>query len=261
MSQLLSVLSPLIQLSNLLFVAAIIGIIWQWVRPYSRIGKYLARTSITLLIAIAILPLHHLLYQPLEDRFPVPALPNDIAGIIVLGGTVDPQISEQRDRAAIAGRAERLTETLLLAQRYPNAKIVFTGGRWRASDKLSEADAAARYFIDRGVSEDRVIRETKAGNTWQNALFTQELVQPNPGEQWVLVTSASHMPRSVGVFRKIGWEGIIPYPVDFRTLPDGYRWRLNVSHNMYKIDAAVRSWMSLLGYYMLDRTDSLFPAP
>jgi uncharacterized SAM-binding protein YcdF (DUF218 family) len=261
MSQLLSALSPLIQLSNLLFVAALLGIIWQWARPSSRLGKYLARTSLLLLAAIAVLPLHHLLYQPLEDRFPVPPVPSNIAGIIVLGGTVDPQISEQRDRAAIAGRAERLTETLLLAQHHPDAKIVFTGGKWRASDTLSEADAAARYFIDRGIAADRVMRETKAGNTWQNALFTQALAQPKPEENWVLVTSAAHMPRSVGVFRKIGWAGIIPYPVDFRTLPEGYRWRLNVSHNLYKIDAAVRSWLSLLGYYLLDRIDEVFPAP
>jgi len=139
--------------------------------------------------------------------------------------------------------------------------LVFSGGKWRPSDTLSEADAAARYFTELGIADNRIIREGKADNTWQNALFTMKLVQPKPDEKWVLVTSASHMPRSVGVFRKIGWENITPYPVDFRTLPEGARWRFNVSHNLYMVDRAVRSWLSLLGYYLLDRTDNLFPAP
>jgi uncharacterized SAM-binding protein YcdF (DUF218 family) len=44
--------------------------------------------------------------------------------------------------------------------------LVFSGGKWRPSDTLSEADAAARYFTELGIADNRIIREGKAGNTW-----------------------------------------------------------------------------------------------
>jgi uncharacterized SAM-binding protein YcdF (DUF218 family) len=51
----------------------------------------------------------------------------------------------------------------------------------------------------------------------ENAIFTRDLVQPQPGQTWVLVTSAWHMPRAVETFERNGWTGLVPWPVDFRS--------------------------------------------
>jgi uncharacterized SAM-binding protein YcdF (DUF218 family) len=87
------------------------------------------------------------------------------------------------------------------------------------------------------------------------------LVKPRPNEIWLLVTSAQHMPRAVGVFRKIGWP-VIPYPVDYRSVADEpLSNRLDVAGNLVRLGDAMKEWMSLAAYYALDRSDELFPSP
>ena len=123
----------------------------------------------------------------------------------MLGGAVDQNLTEARGIPALNGAAERMTEFVVLARRYPEAKLVFTGGQGSlVHGGTTEADVARRLFDALGVPEARVTYEDEARNTWENALLTRRLVEPKPGETWLLVTSASHMPRSVGAFRQAG---------------------------------------------------------
>ncbi len=103
-----------------------------------------------------------------------------------------------------------------LAREHPDAKIVFTGGSGRFFGGASEADFVARLFESFGVARHRIVLENKARNTIENATLTKALVNPKPQERWLLVTSAHHMPRSVGIFRKAGFP-VEAHPVDFRT--------------------------------------------
>ncbi|TIU18533.1 MAG: YdcF family protein, partial [Mesorhizobium sp.] len=79
-----------------------------------------------------------------------------------------------------------------------------------------DAETAPRLFAALGVTADRLILENRSRNTYENAVFTRELVTPKPGETWLLVTSAFHMPRAKALFDKAGFA-TVPWPVDYRT--------------------------------------------
>jgi uncharacterized SAM-binding protein YcdF (DUF218 family) len=149
-----------------------------------------------------------------------------------------------------------------LARRYPETHVVFSGGQgWLAGTDLTEAKVMRGFLRTHGLDERRLIFEGQARNTYENALLAKPLAAPQPGERWLLVTSAFHMPRAVGAFRQVGWP-VIAYPVDYRTsgefellvAPDaGQRWR--------ELDQAVQSWIGLIAYWLSGRITTLFPAP
>ena len=135
----------------------------------------------------------------------------------MLGGALSPDVSHARNTVALNEAAERLTAVAELARRYPDARIIFSGGSGAVIfDERPEAEFALRLLETLGVAPGRVVAEDKSRNTVENARFSRELAQPKPGERWLLVTSAYHLPRAVGVFRKAGFP-VEAYPVDWRT--------------------------------------------
>ncbi len=202
--------------SNALVVVALAGALALLFRR-RRLGAVLVWTAALGLLLLGFGPVGFILMRPLEDRFPRP--PDDIpepTGIIVLGGIVgSPTLP--RGAIALTQDGERLTETATLARRYPNARIVVSGGTFGSrSDAETEAFIAKRFLADIGVDELRIVTEARSLSTAENAAFTRELIMPQPGERWLLVTSASHMPRAVGTFRHAGFP-VIPYPVGYTT--------------------------------------------
>ncbi len=200
---------------------------------------------------------------PLENRFPrAEPLDGPIDGIIMLGGAVNPPITADRGDPSVNDAAERVLAFADLVRRHPGARAVFTGGSGRLlAQDLKEDGSIRAALLQAGIPEGRVIYETDSRNTWENAVFSRDLVSPRPGERWLLVTSAMHMPRSVGIFRKIGWE-VVPYPVDYRTRHDARPYaRFELDRNLPTLDDAVREWIGLLSYRLMGRTDDLFPAP
>ncbi len=210
-----------------------------------------------------LLPLHIWVQMPLEDRFPRPAeAPARVDGIVVLGGAVEQDLTEARGIPALNGAAERMTEPVVLMRRYPEARLVFTGGQGALlHGGLTEADVAREFWAGMGVPPERMLFETAARNTHENAVLTRALAGPRPGETWLLITSASHMPRSVGVFRRAGWR-VVPWPVNYRT---GHG--LNVWYNaslpvrLGEFEWGTREWIGMVAYRLLGRTDAVFPAP
>jgi len=249
--------------SNLLVMLVVLGGILLRTR-FARLGGRLALGGGLALLAIGILPISSLILLPLENRFPpAPADMPAPTGIIVLGGAIDPGVSTARGHTAMTDSGERQLEAAALALRYPNAKLVFTGGpNPFLHGSGTEAQFAVSQWGSLGIPVDRVIAESASRNTYENAILTRNLVQPNPGERWLLVTSAFHMPRSMGIFRKAGFP-VEAYPVDYRT--EGNLWRLRpmreVSDGLHRFDLAVREWVGLAGYYFTDKTDALFPGP
>jgi uncharacterized SAM-binding protein YcdF (DUF218 family) len=189
-------------------------------------------------------------------------LPPAVEGIIVLGGDIDPVLSSRRDAVQVSGSAERSIAFASLARRYPAARMIFTGGSGALFNRgLREADFARRQFEDLGVDMGRITFERNARNTHENALYAKDAMQPKDGETWILVTSASHMARSVGVFRGVRWE-VLPYPVDYATTP-GVAWRLHFDFNsgLSNASVAMREWVGLVAYRLFGWTNQLFPAP
>ncbi|HEV2630202.1 MAG TPA: YdcF family protein [Pseudolabrys sp.] len=227
-----------------------------------RAAKVLMASSILLLAAIGFLPVGVALTLPLEQRFPPwtegPSAPN---GIIVLGGALDPDISKARHSFALSGGAERVTAGILLAHRFPNALLVFSGGDVDPR-KPREADISARFAEQMGVPRARLIIEDRSRSTAENAAFTKDRLEPKAGQRWVLVTSAMHMPRAVGAFRHVGFP-VEAYPVDYTTTgpADAGHLSNSIEGGVIRTDAAVHEWIGLIAYRLLGRTNALFPGP
>lgn len=248
--------------SNFLVVLGLVGLALMWTR-WRRLGRWFAGVSIVLLLVIGFLPVGHFFVHILDNRFPAwdPSRgPPD--GIIVLGGAIEPRMSRERGAPQLNGSAERVTVIAKLAREYPNARIIYSGGDASLlQDEGVEADYLYPLLDSFGVPRDRVKLESRARNTWENAIFSKELAKPRPGERWLLVTSAEHMPRAVGCFRRVGFP-VEPYPVDWHTRP---RMHLRLSSRfaggLSSADHAVQEWLGLFAYWLTGRTSELLPGP
>jgi uncharacterized SAM-binding protein YcdF (DUF218 family) len=250
-------------ISLLLFVA-LIGVLLCFGRR-ARFGRGLALTAILVLLAAAILPVGMLLIAPLEDRFPLP--PPDLPppeGIIVLGGAINDPVSQARQETVFDEGGERVTEAVVLAKRYPQARIVYTSGSSSFTDATStEALQARKLMSQMGIAPERVTIEDKSRNTDENARFTAAIVHPQPSQRWLIVTSAFHMPRAMGIFEKAGFNPIA-YPVAFHTQGrwrDDLRVRFEPVRNLRTFEIAVHEWIGLVAYWASGRSDHLFPGP
>jgi len=236
-----------------------IGLIWAR-RPAW--GYRLMVSGLGCYTLILLLPLNALALLPLEDRFSRPAEPSRVDGIIVLSGAIEPDLSDDRGIVSLDAAAERMTETVALALRHPQARVVFTGGNGDIMPGgATEAAWARPLFLALGIDPARLTFESESRNTYENALSTWRMVQPAAAEHWLLVTSASHMPRAVGVFRHIGWN-VTAWPVAYYSGHSLRTWMAQtMDERLGSLDAAAHEWLGLLVYRLLDRTDALFPAP
>ncbi len=243
----------------LLLAAALVFLRWQKSRA---LGLGLLKGAAIALLVCTVLPVGPLLLLPIENRFPkLDPLPAHVDGIIVLGGSIDAGVSEGRDVVALTEGAERETMLLRLAHLYPEARLLYSGGSSGIFRKeFIEADLGRRFIIEQGIDPSRFIAEGVSRNTWENAIESKKLADPKAGETWLLITSAYHMPRSVGIFRKVGWN-VTPCTVDFRT-SGRPRWlQFRYLDRMLALDLAFREYYGLTAYWILGRTSSLFPGP
>lgn len=249
--------------SNVLLTLALFGVLLMATR-FARGGRRLAVFAIILVAIAGWSPLGNAIILPLEERFPPwDASRGAPTGIICLGGALDTVVAPARGEVSLNEAAERMTAIAELARKYPQARIVFTGGSGRLIYHGStEAELAARLFDSFGIAKERVTLEDKSRDTLENARFTKALVQPKPGERWLLVTSAHHMPRSVGLFRSEGFP-VEAFPVDYRTRGaiDALRPFSPLSDGLRRTDTAMREWVGLLAYRLSGRIDALFPGP
>ena len=241
----------------------LLGIVLLFTR-FARAGRALMAGAVIALAAGLLTPLNTVILRPLENRFPQP--PADLpppTGIIVLGGAVETARSQAHGQVFLSADAARMTTGVELARRYPNARLVYTGGSGSfLREDLAEAISARELWLALGVPAGQMSFEAKSRNTWENAVFTRDLVKPKPGETWLLVTSAWHMPRSVGIFRRVGFP-VVPYSVAYRTFGDERDFEMSDSmvDKVAKLDLGVREWIGLTAYWLTGKTDALFPPP
>jgi uncharacterized SAM-binding protein YcdF (DUF218 family) len=249
--------------SNLIMAIGLIGLVLLFTR-FRRLASWLIVTSIVLMAVVGYSPLGRILLLPLEQRFPSwDASRGPPDGIVVLGGAILPDVSVARGSVALNGSAERLTVTAELARRYPNARIIFTGGSASFDPTAPlEAPLAVKEFEALGVAHDRITAEEQSRNTIENAVFSHLLANPKPGERWLLVTSASHMPRAIGAFRAAGFP-VEAYPVNWHTTGrrDAAELFASFTEGLGMTDYAVHEWVGLAAYWLTGKTSDLFPAP
>lgn len=200
--------------------------------------------------------------HPLESRYKHnPDLPEHVDGIIVLGGSILPDRSVEWQQLETNQFHERLSSFIQLAQLYPDARLVFSGGNSSTDeDKPTEAQIAETYLLKSGISPTRLFIENKARNTAENVSYSRQLVSPQSNETWLMITTAFHMPRAMGVFCQQNWK-VIPYPVDHQTIPSKlYQPGFSLIGHANNLVLASHEWLGLLAYYLSGKTHQLFPS-
>ncbi len=250
--------------SNLLLSLILLGLILAFFKRLRRFGLGLSLVFTLTTIALGLLPIASYILLPLEGRYtPLRDDGKPVDGIILLGGAVEASDSKSRGIIVANESAERVLDTIQLAHRYPAARILISGGGGTVfGDGAAEAPIIAAYFKSIGIDPNRILVEDRSRTTAENAVYSQELAKARAGERWLLVTSAWHMPRAVGVFEKVGFA-VTPYPVDFRTA-GGARTHLPfafISEGLRRLDIGTKEWAGLIAYYASGRTARLFPGP
>ena len=257
------VLWGVVQPSNLIALALVIGVVLMWAR-WRRVGGSLMVLGAAGYVAVVVFSAGQYLIAPLENRFavnPVIASPPD--GILLLGGPIDSQLTRARDQLAVHDGAERYIEFIDLLRRFPEARGVVSGGNPSLTrDSPGQASHARTLLEKLGFDITRVSFETGARNTFENVVLSRKLAQPEPGSRWVVITSAYHMPRAMAVMRAQGWDAI-PYPVDFRTEgPQGrFLFTMGSGEALELTDLATKEWVGLVAYYLTGKSTQLFPGP
>ena len=248
--------------SNLIGLLGLLGILATLLRR-RRLGLSLLVFSTTLLVVGGWSPIGRAALLVLEDRFPLPQLSQPIAGIILLGGAIDTHITAERGQPTLNEGGERVTTMAELSQRFPQARLLLSGGASDilANERVTESAVARDLLVRLGVETNRIELEEASRTTCENAEQSLLIAKPKAADRWLLVTSASHLPRAVACFRAVGFP-VIPYPVDYRTRGAGDLRRLgSISNGLEAFDLAAHEWIGLAGYRLLGQTREWFPSP
>ncbi|MBI1272683.1 MAG: YdcF family protein [Alphaproteobacteria bacterium] len=250
---------------SLLVILLAAGLVLGFCKPEGlrRFGRRLLGLSAAALVAISALPMGEWLLTPLENRFPVPDLPQKVYGIVVLGGTENEAVAFHRGQPSINYAGERLIQFTKLAREHPEAKLVFAGGtgRMKEGDLPVTESVVAKGLLQAMGMNRKVVYESTSKNTFQNAANAAKLLGDEIRQPWVLVTSAFHLSRAVGVFEQQGWN-VIPYPAGyFTTGTYDTLIKFDVTRNLGQLHMAVHEWLGHIAYYLMGRMDSFFPGP
>jgi uncharacterized SAM-binding protein YcdF (DUF218 family) len=251
--------APLTDLNAIIYVVLVASaLLGLWGR-----GHWVLRcigVVIGLMSLVMFTPLDYWLWEPLQDRFPVPAAPSCLDGIVVLSGGEAPVESARRGVPLLEGAPMRYVVLSDLMSRYPAARVIFTGGSgWLGANPISETDVARAVMTKLHLDLGHVRFDAKARSTWENAVDAKELAQPKKEELWALLAPASQMPRAVGSFRKLGWD-VLPWPTDYVRV--GPNWLSPYpSGRFWSLYLAEHEWIGLFAYWMTGRSSELFPGP
>lgn len=233
----------LIAPTNALILITVVSAFWALLRPSKRLAWLAVFGTVGLAIG-GFTPAGLWTLAPLESRFPEwrPSSQSAPNGIILLGGDAGDGIMVLAE----------------LGQRFPQACLIFSG----PSVEASKVNDLLQKFANYGGDLTRIKLDTRSRNTFENAMYSAELINPKSDERWLLVTTALHMPRSIGTFRRAGFN-VESYPILFRTKDssnsffEGGTGSTALGH----LDAAAKEWIGLVAYRIMGKTDALFPAP
>ena len=258
----------LIQPLNVLFILMAMSAGLRWgktrvKRKQQKLARVLHRIAVVLLglwIANLIMPIiPYMAVRTLETRFPIPEekmLNPDV--IVILGGWQGaPATMRGEATPPISKNGDRLITGLMLAQKFPDAKIAFPGGLKKPGDARSEADITDAVIKGLKLDQRRVIVEGMSRNTAENAAYLKGLLDGDDG-QIILITSAWHMPRAMGAFRAAGLDPVA-YPTDYRTPVEGISFGKLFGRGLGYTHTALSEYIGLMAYRVTGRTDQLLP--
>jgi len=253
-------------------------IVWLLLRPETlllllfalplvilRMGRIAATTrslafALSMALCISVFPVGKLVLNPLERSYSANPRIDTPTGILVLGGAEDIAPEYAGSKAQVNHAGDRLIATIELARRFPEAVVLYSGGKFAITQtEEGTYEVGPDILRQLGLSEDRLIVEGRSRTTAENATLSRAMVSDGTTGTWILVTSASHMPRAMGSFCAAGWQDLLAYPTDYRggTFWDQVGW--NFAQNLDELNVGVKEWIGLLAYRITGRTESLFP--
>jgi len=190
----------------------LLGLFFLWFTSRQKTGKIVVSVGVLLLTVFSYGAISNTLLRPLEYKYaPLLSLEDihHVKWVVVLGGghTSDPQvpITSQLSDASIA----RLIEGIRFHNMLPKSKIILSGGGY--FDPVPNAKIMADVALSIGINKEDLVLESVSKDTKDEAILIQKIVGK---DRFVLVTSASHMPRSMALFKKCGMHPI-PAPTDY----------------------------------------------
>ena len=227
----------------------LLWLILRWRDAAPRLRRLVGFLAVALPLFFATPLIANLLVGPLEEAHQRPAAaPEQVSSIILLGGLT--QAAPERPLGMrLTGAVERFVETLRLARRYPSARVIMSGGSSSlVPDGYSEARRLFTLAGALGISEKRILVESKARNTRDNARFVARILRTvaDSGPR-LLVTSASHMPRAIACFARAGVQ-VTPWPVDWRKETLGATLLLPSLSALQTSRTAIREYAGWLAY-------------
>jgi uncharacterized SAM-binding protein YcdF (DUF218 family) len=252
------ILSPI----NLIITLISLATILLWFNK-QRVAKLLLTFCLIINLPLLFYPVSDGLIYPLENRFQKPnIMPSNIDGIIILGGGEELKISASWQHAEMGNGGDRYLAAAVLAQQYPDAPVIFSGGssflHFQGMEK--EAHIADQLLTKHGIEQQRIIIESQSRNTYENFLLLKAILS-DPDGQYLLITSAYHMPRAVGIARKQNID-VIAYPVDYRSTTAVHRQLdFDLFSHLEVLEPAWREWIGLLVYFITGKIDFIFPKP
>jgi len=225
-----------------------------------RKGRTLCLSVVVFMAALAILPIGSWALTPLENKY-IFNPPQKVDGVILLGGDEQPETSEIRGQPTAYESMSRYVRFADMAQRYPQARLIFSGGSGLLHPRghMKDDEVAADSLNSIGMPADKVYFENTSKNTYENAIYTASLIQPKPEQNWLLVTSAWHMPRAISCFRKAGWN-VYASPAGYQTT-GFYQSHPNFefTRQLRLLSVAVHEYVGLISYYLMERIDAPWP--
>ncbi len=146
-----------------------------------------------------------------------------------------------------------------MMKHYPAVRVVYSGSNYTPFVGRHEGYYFRKYLKSLGIKR-KIIYEKYSRTTYENARYASSVISDSD-KKWILVTSAAHMPRSIGLFQKEGLN-VVPYPVDYRKEDKRYSKPLTPKlfiSNYAGFDQAMKEYISLLAFYVLGKTDHLLP--
>ncbi len=239
---------------NLFLVVTVLYLMLSFTR-YWRISRRVFCIVLALTLVLTLSPVNSVMLSSLESRFPVPGDIKNVTGILLLGANWHPELSHIHGIASITNQPGRLVAFVRLGRQNPGARMVVAAGEIR-QDGYLVSDTVKMFANEVGFDNDRIQYNHRGRNTHETIRFAHQLANPLPGDKWILITSASHMPRSVGVARQTGWL-VIPYPTDFSASAPIF----DVAFRFLNLNASIREWCGLAAYALTGRISEFFPGP
>ena len=246
------ILAPWLIPSNILFLTLFLLYIFTIKYKKKNIILFF-RINIFLIFLLLFLPIGNYGLIFLEKNYKIQKTFNDVKNIVVLAGSEDLTSTIKTDKIHFNEGSERLIETIILSNKYPNSKIFYVGGDGNIiKNDISEVELAIKFFKELNLNQQRIEYVGNSRNTYENIKEIKKLgLNEN---KTLLVTSAFHMKRSMIIAKKINLN-VIPYAVDFRSFShksiiNQYQ-EFNVIRNLAKFNLFIREIIGIIAFKVL----------